>query len=210
MKNLKIKAAAVLTSVLALSSCIEHEVIPAPEPKVELKCNFMGTINGTGVEFTQNVLGYDCFPTKFKFIIPPPSFSSAVYYSQIASSQSQVAVKVGLGKVYWDATTVNDPTLALFNDFFLNNLTPAYSLDADNGIEIEYRDASGRIWKSKENSPNAQSAVFSNVKQESDNSGDYSKFTCNFQCYVYSYDDVALEWDSLSIQNAVFKGWFKR
>lgn len=210
MKNLKIKAAVIFASVLTLSSCIEHEVIPAPEPKVDLSCHFIGTINGTGVEFTQNVSGYDCITEKTKIILPAPQYSSAVYYSQIASTQSAVAVKIGMGSVYWDASTVNDPTLALFNDFFLNNLMPSYSDLAASGIEIQYRDGTGKIWASKQSSPNSQNAVFSNLKQESDNTGDYSKFTCNFSCYVYNYDNVALAWDSLQIQNAVFSGWFKR
>lgn len=210
MKNLKFKVAGLLSAGLILSSCIEHEVIPAPVPVVDLKCSFVGVINGTTVELTQNVLGYYCYTEKSKFIAPPPTLSSAVYSSEMSSSQTQTAIKVRMGSVFWDATTVNDPTLTIFNDFFLNNLNPTFSNDASSGIEIQYRDGAGKVWTSKANSVNAQNAVFSNIKQESDANGDYSQYSLNFNCYVYHFDVGLGELDSLPIQNAVLKAWFKR
>ena len=115
-----------------------------------------------------------------------------------------------MGSVMWDAASVADPTLPIFNDYFLNNMTPAYSNNSANGIEIQYRDSNGKIWASKENSVNAQNAIFSNIKQESDANGDYSMYTLNFECYVYHYDIGLDELDSVRIQNAVLKAWFKR
>ena len=44
--------------VLFTTSCIEHEVIPPPVNTVDLNCYFVGFVNGTQVEFTQNVQGY--------------------------------------------------------------------------------------------------------------------------------------------------------
>ena len=78
------------------------------------------------------------------------------------------------------------------------------------GIEVSYRDAAGRTWVSHDNSVNAQNASFTGISQESDETGDYSKFTCNFNCYVYYQDPGTMLWDSIQIQNAAFKGWFKR
>ncbi|MEY3238052.1 MAG: hypothetical protein RI883_2153, partial [Bacteroidota bacterium] len=58
MKNLKIAITATITLVFGLSSCIEHEVIPAPVPMVDLSCHFNGVVNGSNLELTENVLGY--------------------------------------------------------------------------------------------------------------------------------------------------------
>jgi hypothetical protein len=210
MKNLKFKVAALFSAGLLLGSCIEHEVIPAPIPTVDLKCSFVGTINGTEVELTQNVQGYNCLTDKTKYLVSSPQLSSAVYFSEMSSAQSLLSVKIGMGSVMWDAATVGDPTLSIFNGFFQSELTPNYSEGSADGIAIQYRDSNGKIWLSNENSLNFQNAVFSNVKQESDSNGDYSMYTLNFECYVYHYDISLDELDSLRIQNAVLKAWFKR
>lgn len=210
MRTLKFTLSILLFSALVLGSCIKHEVIPAPVPMVELNCHFQGTINGTSVEFTENVNGYYCQGTKAKIILPPPDLSSAKYYSEILSSESNVSIKVGLGSVMWDASTTSDPTLGQFNSFFNANTLPNYSDIAENGFEVTYRDGSGTTWVSKEASVNFQSVTFSNIKQEQDTTGDYSQFNCAFECYVYHTDQITLELDSLRIQSALFKGWFKR
>lgn len=210
MKNYKIGIAAAFTAILGLNSCIEHEVIPAPEPSVDLFCEFTGTINGTNVALTQNVNGYYLNTSKAKILLPPPSLSSAVYYSEILSPSASTSIKVGLGSVTWDASTTNEPTLTLFNNFHLNTLTPAFSDNGTSGFEVTYRDGLGKTWVSHQNSVNFQDVTFSSILQETDATGDYSKFTCDFTCYVYRQDAVTLLWDSLPIQNAKFKGWFQR
>lgn len=210
MKNIKIGLVAAMMIILGMSSCIDHEVIPAPEPSVDLFCQFTGTINSTNVTFTQNIDGYALTTTKAKILLPPPSLSSAVYYSEILSSSLTPSIKLGLGSVTWDASTANEPTLTLFNNFHMNALTPAYSNSGTNGFEVTYKDGLGKTWVSQDNSVNFQNVTFSNILQESDASGDYSKFTCDFNCYVYRQDAITLLWDSLPIQNAQFKGWFKR
>lgn len=210
MKNIKIGVLAAMTIILGMGSCIEHEVIPAPEPSVELFCQFTGNINSTNVTFTQNVNGYYLNTTKAKILLPPPSLSSAVYYSEILSASATPSIKIGLGSVTWDASTTNEPTLTLFNNFHLNALTPAYSNSGTTGFEVTYKDGLGKIWVSQDNSVNFQNVTFSSILQESDASGDYSKFTCDFNCYVYRQDAITLLWDSLPIQGAKFKGWFKR
>ena len=57
MKTLKIFSLFLALSLI-FSSCIEHEVIPAPVNTVDLNAAFIGFVNGTQVEFTQNVNGY--------------------------------------------------------------------------------------------------------------------------------------------------------
>ena len=101
-------------------------------------------------------------------------------------------------------------SIAAFNDFHANALSPVYTTGAASGFEVTYRDGLGNVWVSQQGSPNPQVVLFSNIKQESDATGDYSKFQCNFSCYVYRQEPITLVWDSLPIQNAIFKGWFKR
>lgn len=210
MKNFKITVAVVLASVLGLSSCIKHEVIPAPVPMVDLSCHFYGIVNGTPLELTENVTGYTGIADKNLILLPSPSYSSAVYTFEMLSSQSARSVKIALGSVFWDRGVNTDPTESQFNSFHSNNLTPAFSNGGANGFEFVYRDQSGNDWTSKENSTNFQDVVFSNVVQDSDTAGYYSQFTCNFDCYVYHQDAVTLLWDSIQIQNAVYKGWFQK
>lgn len=204
-------------SSFVLSSCIEHEVIPPPEPTVELNAHFYGEANGAPVEFTENVLGYTNNCTSAKYILPPPDFSEAVYFAEMSSNQIATSVRIGLGASPWDASLTAEPTLATFNSFHQSNLFPAYSDDGFSGFEATYRDGTGREWNSSQFSLNTQNVEFTGVIQESDNSGDYSKFICNFDCWMYSLNPdsaalipVVLHLDSIHMQNAVYEGWFQR
>ena len=210
MKNLKIAIAATMTVVFGISSCIEHEVIPAPSPMVELSCHFIGTINGSNIELTENVLGYSCATSEAKILLPSPSLSSASYFSEMLSSSSPLSVKVALGSALWDASSAFDPEVTTFNAFHGSNLTPNFSLSGGAGFEFSFRDGTGVTWVSNANSVNFQDVVFSNIIQESDTSGNYSKFKCNFECYVYHTDAVTLALDSLHVQAAEYEAWFKR
>jgi len=82
---------------------------------------------------------------------------------------------------------------------------------------VTYTDGTGRIWESSETSTNVQNVTFTGVVQESDNQGDYSKFICNFDCWIYSLhpDSLALnppviQLDSIHVENARYEGWFQR
>lgn len=191
-----------------LAGCPEHEIIPAPTPEAELNAHFMGTINGTDIELTQNVDGYYLEATNNKQLNPSPTPSKARYNANFKSEQSLVSISISLGSVIWDASISSDPTLSLFNSFFTSNLTPAFSLDADAGFEVVYRDGFGNVWESDAGSAAPQDVVFSNIVQESDASGDYSKFTCTFNCTVYR--TVGPDTFSLLIEDAVYEGWFQR
>lgn len=213
MKKMKFGIIALMVAVFSLSSCIDHEIIPAPTSTVELYSHFKGTINNTDVEITENVNGYYCNQTKAKLLLPPPQLSSATYYAAMISGDSPVMIQIGVGNVLWDQSTTTDPTLSIFNNFFLTNLTPAYSNLGGAGFEVTYRDINGNIWKSDGLSPNAQNVDFTQVKQASDATGDYSKYVCDFNCYVYHLDTTdpanpVLQ--SLRFENAKFQGWFKR
>ena len=204
-------------SSLVLSSCIEHEVIPPPEPVVELNAHFYGEFNTAPIELTENVLGYANNCTSAKYIVPPPTFSEAVYYAEMSSLQVATSVRIGLGSATWNSSLSAEPTLATFNSLFQTNLFPNYADGALNGFEVTYKDGTGREWKSSETSVMPMNVEFTGVVQESDNNGDYSKFICNFDCWIYSLhpDSLALnppviQLDSIHVENARYEGWFQR
>ena len=85
-----------------------------------------------------------------------------------------------------------------------------FSDQALNGFEVKYTDDAGMEWLSMQNSNSAQNVTFSNISQASDNHGDYSRFECNFSCYVYKVDVQSGNVDSLQIQSGKFNGWFIR
>jgi hypothetical protein len=201
-----------------LTSCIKHEVIPAPTPTADLHAHFVGIINNTNTEYTTNVLGYENTSYKVKVIQPPGGNSTAVYYSEMQSPSQTQSIAVGLGSINFDSGVANDPPLALFEPFFSANDAPAYSDNGAAGFEVVYNDATNRQWKSSEFSNFAGStANFTGIQVESDETGDYSKFICTFDCYMYSLnpDSLALappvaHVDSFLIEDAVYTGWFQR
>lgn len=203
------KRGAILLGLTAFifSSCIEHEVIPPPVPMVDLSAHFYGVINGAEIELTENVLSYSNTSTKAKIILPPPSYSSAVYYSEMSSPQILTSIKVGLGSVSWDATLDADPSLTAFNGFFQAEDNPNYSNAGALGFEVTYTDGFGVEWKSDEaRMTSYQEVAFTGITQESDSTGDYSQFVCNFHCYAYNWNFS----DSVQISDAVYQGWFRR
>ncbi len=200
------------TALLLIIGCNKHEVVPAPTPKVDLYAHFKGNINTGEVEYTQNVDDYDCHSTKAKTILPAGGQSYAIYYSTIRSEQVTPYMKLGLGNLYYDATSSENPPLTQFNSFFNMNLIPPYTLNAVDGFMVEYRDGLGRIWNSVDTTNSLKTVTFSQIKQESDETGDYSKFKCNFECTVYRMvipGDLAST-DSLKITNGVFEGYYRR
>lgn len=211
---MKVFYASIFVTVLVLgfSSCIEHEIVPPPTNTVNLDCNFSGYISGTQVEFTQNVNSYLGNTSSETFIQPSPLPSRRVYMFEMTSPLNPVSVRLKLGALNWDVAANTEPSLTMFNDFNTNASTtaPSYSNAAIAGFEVTYIDNTSRVWVSKENNPVPQSVAFTNIKQQSDGSGDYSFFDCNFSCYVYSVNPQTNLIDSLPIQNGKYHGWFKR
>ena len=201
----------------SFSSCIKHEVIPAPVNTVDLNASLTGYVNGTQVEFTQNVEGYKGSSGKDVYVYASPVLSKVIYTSTMSSAYSSQAFKVSFGALTWDAAANTEPTLTMFNDFHSSNSNITIPFKdyanlvnlAAVGIQVEYTDKDGIVWKSKETDPN-QSATFKVLKQASDNTGDYSLFECTFSCIVYHYD-VQLQTEiPININNVVLKSWFKK
>lgn len=209
MKYFKFTATIAALFLLVIS-CNKHEIIPAPIQKAELVTHFVGTIGNSEIELTENVNGY-AGSSDADFNISAGGIDSAVYYSTFSSSTASIAVTVGHGSVEFDNTASSTPTLSAFNNFFNTNLTPTFSLAGKNGFTVTYQDAQGKVWQSNEDHllP-GESVEYTNVSQESDNTGDYHKFTVTFNVYVYKYNNATLMFDSLLITDAVYKGWYKR
>lgn len=202
----------VSATLFSLNSCVEHEVIPAPEPVVELECAFSATINGSAYILIEDVGGMYCESTKSKEINPSPQASTATY-NAIKSSDTQLDyINVSLGKLsfYADVNAdVNaDPNLDQFTTFFNANLNPNFSAEAIDGVEIIFRDAAGDVWFSNPASLNPQNFTFTSLIHESDDENDYIKFEAAFTCYLY--DNLAIPSDSILVENAIFKSHFKR
>lgn len=206
MKYSKILSVFFATAILF--SCTEHEVIPPPEVVVELNCSFKATIEGVDYELTQEVDGYFCEPAQAKEILPNPQPSTITYYSALKSDVQMDYLQVGIGKLTFNADANIDPTIEQFSSFFNSNSDPQYSIDAENGVEIVFRDASGDVWKSYQDSEEPQNFSFISLNQESDEEGDYMKFVATFSLEMY--DDLEAPTDTLLIEDGVFEGYFKR
>lgn len=194
------------TTLLLFISCIEHEVIPAPQPVIELECSFSATINGNAYSLIENVGGMYCESTKSKEINPSPQLSTATYNAIKKSDIQLDYINVSLGKLSFNAD--NDPSLEQFSTFFNSNLNPNFSEGAVAGVEIIFRDADGSLWFSNPASTNLQNFAFTSLIQESDDLNDYMKFNATFTCYMYN--NLANPMDSIHVENAVFKSHFKR
>lgn len=206
MKYFKILSVLLATTVLF--SCVEHEVIPPPKEEVELNSSFSTMLEGIEYELIQDVDGYYCDPTQAKEILPTPQPSTVTYYSAMKSDAELGFIQIGIGKLNFNADANINPTVEQFSTFFNSNTDPVYSLDADDGVEIVFRDGSGDIWMSYEDSGAPQDFTFTSLVQESDEQGDYLKFVANFSLELY--DDIDNPTDTILMENAVFEGYFKR
>lgn len=196
------------TSMIS-SSCIKHEVIPAPEEMVELPASFSASLNGNSYELINDVNGYFCKPAQFKQINPAPQSSTVIYTSSIQSAEKLDYIKIGIGMLEFNSDTKDIPTLTEFTDYFDFPIgEPVFSDYAIDGVEITYRDANNGVWYSDENMLDPQSFNFTSVSQESDEEGDYLIFTATFSASLV--DDRATPTDTIRFDNATFKGYFKR
>lgn len=204
----------VVLGILSFYSCIKHEIVPAPTTTIFLTSKFTGVLDGISTEFSDSKDGYTCVTSQDKNLLTTPVLSSAIFYSKIASTSVKSSIRIGLGKLYWDAGVSAEPTLTMFQDFFnsAENILPPFKDDCSSGFNVQYVDENGTVFTSRDTSSQFQNVKFTNIKQESDASGDYSKFVCTFNCYVYysSGPPAANGVDSVKIQNGQLKGWFKK
>ncbi|MEJ6505159.1 MAG: hypothetical protein QNK70_02800 [Crocinitomicaceae bacterium] len=210
MKTLKIFSFFTAITIL-MSSCIDHEVIPAPVNTVDLNSAFIGFVNGTQVEFTQNVLGYGAQSVNTEDINPAPAPSKMTYGTKIKSIYNPQAIRLKFGTLDWDVSQNNYPTVSMFNDWLNteSNTPVLFSDQGLDGIEIEYIDNNGISWVTRQSDP-GQSGTFTINAQESDNTGDYSLFECTFNCLVWRINPQTNLDESVNIQNGKITSWFRK
>lgn len=216
---MKLTRFAFLATLLLLisSACIEHEIIPPPSNKVDLNSSFVGYVNGTQVELTQNVNNYLGFALDSQIVNVAPILSKVIYTSGIASTASPQSISLTFGSLEWDATGSSTPTLPMFNDFHMTNSgnpvpfkdITTLATNSINGVQVSYTDNTGKFWISRETDL-GQTANFTILKQASDGTGDYSLFEVTFSCKVWYVDPQTAVEESIQIDNAKLRGWFKR
>lgn len=204
----KLSTLILMIALLGVQSCVEHEVIPPPKPQVDLECSFSATIDSADYELLEDINGFYCDPAQEKIILPNPQPSSVKYLAAIRSGEQLDYIQLKIGKLLFSADISPDPSEEDFKNFFEANADPDYSIDAENGVQVAFRDNAGNVWMSTPNSQDFLSFDFSALDYETDEEGDYMKFTASFSCNLY--DDIEDPTDTVVVENAIYKGYFKR
>ncbi|WP_107037335.1 hypothetical protein [Brumimicrobium mesophilum] len=206
-----IKSLTIILGVAALSSCIKHEVIPKPSYEATLPVSFEGDVEGARLEIIKDFEGYSLQATQAKEILPSPQPSSITYYSTLKSGSVQDMVEIRLGKLLFSGGQGQTPTVDEFNEFFTDDITMPiqYKTDADDGVEIVYRDSQGIVYTSSETAVDPQDFEITDLVSDQDENGEYMKFVARFNLSLYSNVDPLLA-DTVQMENAVFVGYFKR
>ena len=204
-----------LSALVLIASCAKPEIIPEPDNSIDYRAHFIGNVNGSEIEFTENVEGMFCETEKLVDTIPniPNSDSSfCVYFSQIKSrnATNKQSVIIGLGWLELMPTISSTPALNQFEEFFeeYNTTNPEFVTLAENGVMVSYIDETGKVWTS-EDGVAGENFEFTAMEQVSDDTGDYLKFSAAFDCQLYWYDTAMVQ-SSITIQGAEFDGVFKR
>lgn len=201
MKNLIV----ILISGGFFFSCIKHVVIPPPLPQVDLSASFVADTSGVQIGYVKGVNGFYVQATNYREILTSPQPSNIKYFSAIQSTNLTDMFKVSIGRDLWDAANGPFPPVSQFKVFFESMTNVAFSDDADAGVFLEWRDSNNQLWKTSQSSPNPQSFIFTSRVQESDEEGDYVRFTAIFSATFYSPDLS----QTRTLTNGQYTGYFK-
>lgn len=216
MKKLPIIAA--LLAFLPFVACNKPEIVPAPTEKASLTTHFLGTINGTQIEWTKNVNGYTNTSSLENFYDSVAQAYNFVYYGGMASSSDPKQIRLGFGSFQADPKVQTSPSIATFKDFIMSFGDPATAPDFANGaiggFEIQYVDAAGILFRTIDTST-VNDYTVTDIKFSEDEKGDYMSYTCAFNATLYYIvRNKANDADSVAktavISNAVMKGWLTR
>lgn len=189
----------------ALFSCIKHEVIPPPLPKVDLVASFSADTNLVPINYTKEVNGFFVEVTNFRELASPPQPSLITYYSAIRSTNLQDLFKVSLGRLSWITTDGAFPPINQFRIYFESLALINFTEGGQEGVELQWRDSNNQLWTTDPDSPDTQFFSLTSVKQESDEEGDYLLFTAIFTATFYSPDGS----ESRRLNNGSFTCYFK-
>ena len=207
-----INTLSIILGVAFLTSCVKHEVIPKPKYEAKLPVSFSGNIQGAKFVIIEDINGFYCKPSQAQQILPSPQPSTITYYSSLESDQKQDMIQIRLGKLIYSPNNSTVPPIEDFNEFFKTGIsTPIeYKTDAEDGVEIVYRDSQGTVWTSSEVDGQPQYFELTNLEEDSDDNGQYMKFVAKFGLTLYTNPVDPLLRDTIEINNAIFEGYFKR
>ena len=192
-------------AVLALTSCVKHEVIPPPTPPLEVvvfDCSFEGDIDGDMVSLVKDVNGFFCSHLK-KVETATGDPTTGKWDNDILHSSSSEKVKIRHGKMTWP-NTMTLPSTMDWKDFFTSNFTPILAADGDGGVEFEYTDNTGDVFSTQDTSTYANEIIYTFLESDSASNGLFVKFTATVDCKVYSEAGL-----SKIISGGILKGAYK-
>lgn len=194
-------------TLIGAASCIKHEVIPAPKPKVDLTTVFSADTNGATISYKSGIDGYAVISDNYREIKGSPLMSTIIYYNTLKSDSKVEQFKLSIGSAEWDAASGTFPPLENVSTFLSTSKTWVYSDGGTNGVELIWKDSDGVLWKTKDTSIATVPATFTlaTVTQESDETGDYFKFQATFDCYLYNNTLT----DSVHFENGTYTSYIK-
>lgn len=190
---------------LALTSCVKHEVIPAPTPPVptvEFDCLFTGEVDGVSKSITDGVNGFACNQNKVIATVTGQP-TTGVWYSEIAHPSSAEKVRLSHGQMSWPEGQ-NLPSTYDWRQFYLNNPSPVIADDAIGGVEFSYTDNTGTEFTTQDTSVYNSTINYTFLEADSASNGLFVKFTATINCKLYSEAGA-----SKIVSGATFKGAYK-
>ncbi len=183
------KKVLILSSIIgafSFISCEEHEVIPPPVPIVDLDCECDATILGI---VDSNISYSDTCRYSSTKTISTTTLSEAQYQTQIQNSSLLQGIQIEMRSLQWNDDGSNNPTLADWQAFFNNNMTPGYYYDGmpiDNGVIVTWTDPNGIAWTSDTGAVCVSDFNFSWFNYDDDTTGQYMQFDATFDCNLKS------------------------
>ena len=186
MKNILILSG--IIGAISLVSCEEHEVIPPPVPYVDLQCECQATILGA----TDTIIAYNdtCRYSSTK-TISSTGLSDAQYQTQIQDASLSTGIEIEMRSLFWTDDGSNNPTLADWQAFFNNNMTPDYyypGMATDLGVVVTWTDPNGKDWVSDTGAVCFSDFTYSWFNYDNDTTGKYMQFDATFNCTLKNSD----------------------
>lgn len=171
----KTLAAGMVSGILLLVSCTDHEVIPPPVPLVDLDCLCEGEIevaNGDSAFAVSDTCTYSSTKT-----INTGTLSNAEYQAQIWNAGMASGFELEMRSLYWNDDGSNNPTSTDWQAYFNNNMSPDYAASpTEDGVVLRYTDMNGLVWTSDTNQVCLQNVTYNLFTYDSDTTGEYMKF----------------------------------
>lgn len=209
----QISLCTLLSTVLFMSSCERHEVIPAPDPVIEYDCSFSAIVSDTiNVLYSEGVDGYNCVSDVSKLINSGAGDNEAICSDEIYSDDNNFsgAAELKHGSILWGSDE-NVPPRDVFEQFFDASTVP-FSYEGSSGVEIIWYDSSGTDWFSVDTADMNQ-FEYTSIDFKED-SMEYALFEAKFQCkiakFVKNSGGDIIDTTYRELKDGIFKGRYTR